>query len=227
MRPKQLRYPFMEGVAPYVFIRDRVWFVPKENPGGYSFPGWEDAEIFGNSHPVRVEYCSGNGAWIAERAAREPEINWVAVEKKFDRVRKIWSKINNYQLRNLIVIYGEALQVTADYFPSGSLSSVYVNFPDPWPKRHHARHRLFVPPFLEEIKRCLQVGGAITIATDHLAYSESMLALFNQFESFSSRLPEPYYTHEMADYGTSYFEDLWRSQGSEIRYLQFEKVVAS
>jgi tRNA (guanine-N7-)-methyltransferase len=30
------------------------------------FPKWKD--IFGNDNPVIIEYCTGNGTWLAEKA---------------------------------------------------------------------------------------------------------------------------------------------------------------
>lgn len=225
MRPSQLTYPFKGDTPRAIFVRDRVWYVPKSGAiAPYTFPGWKSSDFFGNDNPVHVEYCSGNGAWVAARAAAEPSLNWVAVEQKFDRVRKIWSKIQNMALHNLVVVYGEALSVTENYFPVGSVAAVYVNFPDPWPKRHHARFRLIALPFVEQLSRCLKEDATITLVTDDIPYSTSMIELFTHHSAFSSRLPSPYYTEDWEDYGSSYFEALWRSKGSVIRYHSFMRM---
>lgn len=228
MRPGQLIYPFAREQVRSIFVRDRVWFVPccGVDLATYHFPGWGAPEFFGNSQPVHVEYCSGNGAWIAAKAKECPQVNWVAVEKKFDRVRKVWSKIHNLGLQNLCVVYGEALQVTATYFPDASVSGVYINFPDPWPKRHHAKYRLVVPPFIEQLSRSLKAGATATLVTDDADYSAAMIRDFGAHAAFASRLPSPYYAGERADYGRSYFEELWRGKGCEIRYHEFERVTS-
>src|SRR5579863_3755958 len=140
MRPKHLKSPFpWEGRRP--MIHDRILYVPEyyDHHGDYQFPGWLSAEVFGREAPIEVEYCSGNGAWIVEKALKDPSRNWVAVEMQFERVRKIWSKIHNLNLKNLLVVCGEALTFTRYYVPKGSFAAAYVNFPDPWPKAKHAK----------------------------------------------------------------------------------------
>ena len=104
-------------------IKDSLFYAPMNLEEGqdFIFPGWSDAAFFGNNQPLRIEYCSGNGAWIAEKAMLHPEINWVAVEKKFSRAKKIGAKAKKLNLRNLLVIYGEAYIASCLYFSYGKL----------------------------------------------------------------------------------------------------------
>lgn len=207
-------------------IEDRVWFVPEMDSEDktFRFPGWEDPALFGNDNPVSVEYCSGNGDWIVKRAKEEKERNWVAVEVKFQRVRKIWSKLKNEGLQNLVVICGEGLKVTKSYFPSGSIDSLYVNFPDPWPKRRHAKNRIVREEFVEEAARITRCHGELTLVTDDPAYSLQMIDKVLCNPAFSSLIPAPHYVTERDNYGASWFEALWREKGKAIRFHQFRKV---
>src|ERR1700733_14510049 len=109
MKPDDLKAPFAWNNR-RVIVEDHIFYVPTrcETYSNFIFPGWNSPLFFANENPVSIEYCSGNGAWIAEKAKGDPKMNWVAVEKKFMRVRKIWSKIKNLGLNNLIVICGEA-----------------------------------------------------------------------------------------------------------------------
>ncbi len=223
MKPAPLRLPFVEGKR-VTLLYDRVLYVPSVGDvGDFTFPGWSDPSLFGNSNPVHLEYCSGNGAWIAAKAAAHPEINWVAVEKKFMRVRKIWSKIKTQELKNLIVISGEGFRATQSYIPSKTISQVFMNFPDPWPKTRHAKHRIIQSTFLEEMKRILVADGLITFVTDDVPYSEWTLEIFGKNRDFTPVFPPPFYKADYEGYGTSYFEDLWREQGKCIRYHLYTK----
>lgn len=224
MKPNDLQPPFSRDDR-RVTIHDRVWYVPARMrvQSDFVFPGWEHPDFFGNAQPVIVEYCSGNGAWIVAKAEANPQINWVAVEKKFDRVRKIWSKIKNGQLKNLIVLCGEAYQATKRYIADHSVSEVYINFPDPWPKNRHAKHRLIQDPFAQELWRILKEGCGITFVTDDPPYSEWFIQVMRAASGFKSRYADPFYTTDLPDYGTSYFEELWRAKGRQIRYHQFQK----
>lgn len=206
-----------------VVLHDKIWFFPPEaSCDVFRFPGWQSSELFGNTHPVHIEYCSGNGSWVIEKAQQNPHINWLAVEKRYERVRKIWKKIKNNKLDNLVVAFGEGYSLTERYIPSESVENIFINFPDPWPKRRHAKHRLLCPAFINELARILKENGQITFVTDDERYSAITVQQFQEHAGFSSLGP-PHYTEPPASYGTSFFEELFRSKGKQIRMHLFEK----
>ncbi len=228
MKPKDLKCPFKwETRRP--LVHDRVLFVPTyfDRHHEWTFPGFSDPGIFGNEHPVLVEYCSGNGDWVVAKAMEFPGLNWIAVEKRFDRVRKIWSKMKNQGVNNLLIVCGEALTFSRFYLPSSSIDEVFVNFPDPWPKRGHAKHRLIQTPFAEECARVVQPGGNMTLVTDDDDYSQQMIALLTAHQYWASRFPDPYHVTSWPGYGDSFFDALWRAKGCVIRYHQFERKATS
>lgn len=222
MKPKQLKYPF-PWEERRVLLQGGILYVPDymQDYRMFSFPDWQD--VFGNSNPIHIEYCSGNGTWIAERAQENPTQNWVAVEMKFDRVRKIWSKVQNLQLSNLFIVCGEALTATRYFFSSASVDEVYINFPDPWPKKKHAKNRLLKGSFIEELWRIFHDDGRLTLVTDDVPYSEQVIAEVLEHGGFKSDYPQPYYVDVPDCYGDSYFDSLWRELGRKIRYHQFRK----
>ncbi len=202
-------------------LLDRFLFVPSNYRKHADFGHLDLPGLFGNSNPVNVEYCSGNGAWAAARAADSPDVNWLAVEKKFDRARKIWLKAHNQNLPNLFVVYGDALDFTDHYLQEGSVFAAFVNFPDPWPKDKHAKHRLICPAFLDCLGSVLKLGAAVTLATDNDAYAGQMIEAFFQ-KKWHSRFEPPYFKTVWPEYGDSYFKALWESKGLSIKYLSFD-----
>ncbi len=225
MKPEDLKSPFKWDQR-HVLIQDRVFYIPAyyDKYHEFQFPGWEAEELFGNGKPISIEYCSGNGAWIAAKAIEDPETNWVAVEKRFDRSRKIWSKIKNHQLSNLVVICGEGFTATKYFLPSQSIQHIYINFPDPWPKQRHAKHRIIQPSFIGQMERLLLPQGRFTFVTDDPDYSCLAIDEMKKASSFQSIHPEPFYTSNREGYGTSYFEELWREKGKSIRYHEYVKI---
>lgn len=223
MRPEHFKTTY-EWKSRKVAFLDQIWYVPVNisDDENFEFPGWE--QLFGNSNPINIEYCSGNGAWIAEKALKNPNQNWLAVEKKYLRVKKIRSKIENFQLKNLIILCGEGLNATKRYFPKESIQKIYVNFPDPWPKKKHAKNRIINPIFADEMARLLKKEGTITMVTDDKNYSQEMITVFKNNNLFNSIYKEPYFVTSCNDYGSSYFEDLWVQQGKEIHYHEFKKI---
>lgn len=222
MQPKKLKFPYRwEERRPE--ISDGVLFIPDyyDKHKEWTFPSWE--ALFGNKNRVVVEYCSGNGSWIAEKA-RDKSKNWVAVEWRFERVQKIWSKKKNQQLDNLFIVCGDARVFVRDYLREHSVDEVFVNFPDPWPKEKHAKNRLFQPPFIAELARTVKEGASFTVATDDPTYGQQLVEVVFSNGAWSA-LPHPHYVTEWHGYGASYFDALWREKGREIRYFQFCKKV--
>lgn len=220
MKPKDLRFPFrFEERAP--LLSEGVLYVPKYYQEHESWPKEELRSVLRAYPQVFLEYCSGNGTWIAEKAKLAPDVLWIAVEKRFDRVQKIASKKCNYQLDNLLIVCGDAVTFTKFYLQDQEIDRMFVNFPDPWPKGKHAKHRLFQRPFIEEMARVIKPSGEVMLVTDDADYSEQMVQEMTSSELFRSAFSDPFYQTAWPGYGSSFFEELWRQKGKEIRYLQF------
>lgn len=223
MRPNQLVYPFESEEEKSIKIEDRVLYFPAPSPNMSKFC-FHDLEYFGNENPIYVEYCSGNGGWIAEKAIQDKNINWIGVEIKFKRIKKIWAKIKNYSLNNLIALYGEAEKSTEFLFKEASVSQAYINFPDPWPKKRHAKNRLMQENFIKELYRILKPEGSFTFVTDDEAYSNQTIELSLAHGGFKSIYEKPFYLSNPEDYGSSFFDSLWREKGKTIRLHTFQKI---
>ena len=219
MKPKDLKYPLSwEERAP--LLHDGVLFVPKHYQGHQEWVRnhFNLSELTAG-RPLHVEYCSGNGLWVIERALKSPDLYWIAVEKKFERVRKIWSKMHNLGVSNLLIVCGEAFEFSKNYLPDGCLEGIYVNFPDPWPKDKHAKHRLIQTPFAREISRCACPEATALIVTDHKEYTAQVLE--QMAESWIPQYESPHYITEYPDYGTSFFDELFQKKGERIHYMKF------
>lgn len=210
MKPKDLKIPpSWDKRSP--MIHDEVLFVPLYYVG-------EGASMMAKSAPLKIEYCSGNGDWVIDRAQRERDVQWISVERRFDRVRKIWSKMKNGSLQNLSIVSGEAYAFTRHFMPQSTVDEVFINFPDPWPKRRHEKNRLIAPPFIHELARILKREGKVTFVTDDNSYLEGALKHFLACSAFHL-----VGQGERADQGMSFFENLWRSQGRTIHFFHVEK----
>ncbi len=218
MNPKDLKYPFKwENRLP--LLKGGIFYVPSfyKCHRAHLFPSWE--VVFGNAFPVNIEYCSGNGEWIVNKAQENPNENWVAVEHNFSRVKKIFSKRENLGLKNLFIVSGDAFTFTCEYIKKGSVAAAFVNFPDPWPKKRHAKHRLIQKPFIKEIRRVFQKEGCLTLVTDSADYSAQMKEVVDLSEAFK------WAKYSNTDnYGSSYFKRLWSSLGRSIYFLHCKSV---
>jgi len=220
-KASDLRIPFSWEERRSVLL-DKFLYIPGHFNGHaeWQLISWE--QIFGKKAPITMEYCSGNGQWICEQAKKDPTVHWVAVEKRFDRARKIWARLHRENIPNLLVVCGEALIYTRHYVPPRSVSRFFVNFPDPWPKLRHAKHRLIRSEFLEEVEKIAEPEAKAILATDDFPCAGEMLSVFQKSPSWRSVFPDPFFTTEWPEYGFSFFSDLWHKQGRQTHYLQFE-----
>ncbi len=100
---------------------------------------------------------------------------------------------------------------------------MHVNFPDPWPKKRHAKHRIIRDTFVQELWRILEAQGSVNLVTDDAPYASVMVEEMRGHGGFVSEFDEPYYVRDLASYGTSWFRKLWESKGRNIHFMKFNK----
>lgn len=103
------------------------------------------------------------------------------------------------------MVAGDALWVFREVFPDESLAAVHVYFPDPWWKKRHRKRRVMVEPFLRDVERTLQPGGALHFWTDVKEYFDETLQLLAQVTRLQGPVPveERPARHDL-DYHTNY-----------------------
>ena len=125
---------------------------------------WHD--MFNNNNPVYLEIGCGKGDFVCGMALKSPDVNFIAVERISAVAVNAIEKAKSLNLRNVRFIIGDAKKL-ADYFEPGTISGIYLNFSDPWHKRHHSHKRLTAPNFLELYKKFLKPGAKMILKTDN------------------------------------------------------------
>jgi tRNA (guanine-N7-)-methyltransferase len=136
--------------------------------------------LFGNDNPIRIEIGCGKGDFIVGTAAKEPNVNFLAVEKVSDVLVIAAEKVRNSGLSNVRVCCVDAKELS-EIFPAHSIDRVYLNFSDPWPKARHEKRRLTYRTFLEIYKQILKEDGAIYFKTDNRGLFDFSLEEFKDF----------------------------------------------
>ncbi len=122
-------------------------------------------KIFGNDNPVYLEIGCGKGGFICELAARNPQFNYIAVEKISNVLIEACEGVKKRNLTNVYFL-NCAAEVLPKYLKEGSVSGIYLNFSNPLPKLGYAKQRLTHPRFLDEYKLFLSRGCNIIQKTD-------------------------------------------------------------
>ena len=142
--------------SPYVIDESRL----KELRGSWS-------SLFGNNHPVRIEIGMGKGQFLLALAQREPDINFIGIERYSSVLVHPVRKLSAPDApRNIFLLRMDAEQL-ADVFAPGEVDRIYLNFSDPWPKDRHAKRRLPGRVFLGRYEQVLASGGLVEFKTDN------------------------------------------------------------
>lgn len=124
-------------------------------------------QFFGNNNPIHIEIGMGKGQFIIELAKRNPDINYIGIEKYSSvLVRAIEKREQEPELLNLFFIRMDAEYIT-DVFAQDEVGLIYLNFSDPWPKDRHAKRRLTSAHFLSLYDQFLSPEGKIIFKTDN------------------------------------------------------------
>lgn len=114
---------------------------------------------------VRAEMGCGKGRFTAETAKLSPNALLVALEKVPNAMVTAMERVCAEGIGNVRFIDTD-VKTLPDIFAPGEVSVIYINFPDPWPRKKEAKHRLTAPSFLSMYWDILSVGGRIEYKTD-------------------------------------------------------------
>lgn len=125
-------------------------------------------EIFENDHPIYIEIGMGKGQFLMELARRNPDINYVGIEKYSSVLIRALEKMEEEEtpLSNICFIRMDAEDIVK-VFAKNEVDRIYLNFSDPWPKDRHAKRRLTSDRFLPIYDQILKKDGIIEFKTDN------------------------------------------------------------
>ena len=124
------------------------------------------SEEFKNENLIHIEIGMGKGKFILEMAERNPEINYIGIEKYSSVLVRAVEKTENFEGENLRLIRMDAEEIEEVFAPE-EVDRIYLNFSDPWPKDRHAKRRLTSARFLERYDHILAPDGRIMFKTDN------------------------------------------------------------
>jgi tRNA (guanine-N7-)-methyltransferase len=138
---------------------------------------WDSVVLFEQSAPLEVEVGSGKGLFIASAAAASRDRNYLGIEIALKYSRYAAARLAKAELRNAVMVNGDAQRVFAELLPDHSLAAVHVYFPDPWWKARHKKRRVLNESFVKQVQRTLLPGGSLHFWTDVEEYYQTTLAL--------------------------------------------------
>jgi tRNA (guanine-N7-)-methyltransferase len=175
-------------------------------------------DIFGNSLPLNLEIGSGNGEFIENIALLHNNENFLGFEIVKKVLIKAVKRIKRSKLSNVRLIHYDVL-FFLKMLKNNSLKNIYINFPDPWPKRKHNKRRLVKIDFLSMLHNKLEKNGSLYIVTDFADYACEITA------NISKSPFRNYYNTPYVNYLDNYFETKYYKKFAKDNQVFFFKLI--
>jgi tRNA (guanine-N7-)-methyltransferase len=117
-------------------------------------------------YPIELEIGPGRGGFLFERLAAVPELCMLGFE-----IRRKWATIVDNKLKAAGLgerarVFFEDARSALPRLPDGSLSRIYIHFPDPWWKKRHEKRLVVSPWLMPQVVRVLRADGELFVQTD-------------------------------------------------------------
>ncbi|HSV88343.1 MAG TPA: tRNA (guanosine(46)-N7)-methyltransferase TrmB [Bacteroidales bacterium] len=181
--------------------------------------------FFGNNNPIVLEIGCGKGEYTLALARKFPEINFIGLDIKGDRIWKGAKQSINGGLTNAAFLRIQAERICF-FFDTGEINSIWLTFPDPQPQKSREKKRLTSPEFLKRYSKILAAGSFIHLKTDNTDLFEYTLDVIiggnHHLGVFSNDI------HKEANPSTlflketqTHYERQFLASGVPIKYLCF------
>ena len=180
--------------------------------------------IFPENRPVHMEIGCGKGNFASGMAAKNPDVNFVAVERVADVCCIALEKANSRSEKrpgdNLRFIIGDAKELAENVKPH-SLDCIYLNFSDPWPKARHAKRRLTYGDTLLKYRQVLKPEGFIAFKTDNEGLFDFTMEEIERLGFEIKEMSRDLHNSDLAakEFTTEY-EEKFRGFGKNINYVK-------
>jgi len=181
-------------------------------------------QIFGNSNPIHLEIGCGRGEFLAMKSRVKWDKNFLGIEVKPNRIKSILKKLEPQQHNNVRLLQMFVDAQSSQIIPPNSIEMIYINHPDPWPKRRHHKRRLLQDEFIDILHRILIPGGSLQVITDHKDYAEWITQKFLARQDFFSKYEEGCTKIPFEGHIVTYFEKEKRLEGNDPIFMKFKKV---
>lgn len=173
--------------------------------------------VFENKNPIEIEIGMGKGNFIVSKALKNPNINYVGIEKADSIVAKAIQKMPE-NIPNLKIVIADAINI--DNIFNKEVSIIYLNFSDPWPKKRHSMRRLTSTVFLSKYENVFGNKKVICQKTDNSILFESSILSLNEMNYRISEISLDLHNSELENESITEYELKFSSKGNPIYYLK-------
>ncbi len=142
-------------------------------------------QVFGREGRVEVEIGIGKGRFLLACATARPEVLHLGIEWSNEYLRVVETRAERGNLDNVRFVRADASDLVRRAIPEGSVSTYYIFYPDPWPKKRHHKRRFLQTANVDALARTLVPSGWLHVATDHDDYWSVIEPLLDTHAAFA------------------------------------------
>lgn len=175
-------------------------------------------EPWREGRPLWLEVGFGGGEHLFHMAHANPQVALIGAEPFVNGIAMLLGKVRREGVTNLRLHPGDVRDLF-EVLPAASLTKVFLNYPDPWPKARHHRRRFVTPEYLNTLARVMAPGAEFRVATDIPDYVRQTL----------EEVPKAGFTlvdqgeAPWADWLSTRYEQKALREGREPHYLTFRR----
>ncbi len=181
-------------------------------------------KVFGNKNPIHIEIGSGRGEFLIKSAMQNPNINYIGIDLKEKRIKTILRKLYKEKLKNVRIAKIYLNNENIKFLPPNSIEKIYLQHPDPWPKKRHFHRRIIQSEFINILHELLITNGIVDIATDHKDYAIWIVEHFKERKDFFSIYKKGFTKESEKGHIETYFEKKKREEGFEPYFMKYRSI---
>ena len=181
-------------------------------------------KVFGNGNPVHIEIGSGRGEFLLRSAQQNPNINFIGIDLKEKRIKTIFRKLYIEKLKNVRIAKIYLDEESINFIQPNSIEKIYLQHPDPWPKKKHFHRRIIQHSFIDIMHKLLCNSGIVDIATDHEDYAFWIVEHFAERKDFTSIYKKGFTRESEKGHIETYFEKKKREEGFEPYFMKYRSI---
>ena len=216
-------------------IRKKKWAQPEldlcpyfvKEPKEY-FGKWKD--FFNNDKEIQLEVGCGKGSFVAQKALQNPDINYIAVDIKSDmlgvgrrNIEALFAQ-HNRTVDNIALVAFNVENIEQLISKDDNISTMYINFCNPWPKEKHKKRRLTHTTKLNKYRTFLNDGATIKFKTDNDELFFESLDYFKECNFDVVFKTEDLHNSTVTDNIMTEHEQMFSSEGINIKYLEAKMI---
>ena len=170
---------------------------------------------------VVIELGAGTGLFSVELAARHLDQQFVAIDVKADRLQKGARLALERGLTNVKFLRARADQL-GELFTENSVVSIWLTFPDPYPKKGSAGRRMTHPTYLRTYTKLLKREGSLYLKHDDPTFFQWSL---EQLVATGWRIRELSFDLHKSELSDDYkilttYEQRWLGEGKPTNFVR-------